>query len=67
MNQKEQPNSNQRKLTQVTECMPKYSILTRKIRDNLGYLHPGVLATKVGYFGVKLTKVPLGADGHQTC
>ena len=31
MNQKGQPNSNQLKLTQVTECMPKHSILTRKI------------------------------------
>ena len=29
--------------------------------------HPGVLATKVRYFGVKSTNVPLGADGHQTC
>ena len=25
--------------------------------------HPGVVATKVRYFGVKSTKVPLGADG----
>ena len=29
--------------------------------------HPGVLATKVRYFGVKSTKVLPGADGHQTC
>eukprot|EP00964_Phaeocystis_antarctica_P023489 scaffold13130_cov56-Phaeocystis_antarctica.AAC.3 len=29
--------------------------------------HGGEVDTKVGYFGVKLTKVPLGADGHQTC
>ena len=26
--------------------------------------HPGVLATKVGYFGVKSTNTPLGGDGH---
>ena len=26
--------------------------------------HPGELATKVGYFGVKSAKVPLGADRH---
>ena len=30
-------------------------------------VHPGVVDAKVGYFGVKLTKVPPGADGHQTC
>ena len=29
--------------------------------------HGGVVDTKVGYFGVKLTKVLPGADGHQTC
>ena len=30
-------------------------------------VHPGVVATKVRYFGVKSTKVLPGADGHQTC
>ena len=28
--------------------------------------HPGVVATKVGYFGVTSTKVHPGADGHKT-
>ena len=32
-----------------------------------GSLHGGVVDTKVGYFGVKLTKVLPEADGHQTC
>ena len=32
-----------------------------------GAAHPGVLATKVGYFGVKSAKVPHGADGHLIC
>ena len=30
-------------------------------------MYQGVLATKVGYFGVKSTKVPPGADGHLIC
>ena len=32
-----------------------------------GKEHQGKLATKVRYFGVKSTKVPLGADGHLVC
>ena len=37
-------------------------------RDQLWvYANPLILATKVRYFGVKSTKVGLGADGHQTC
>ena len=29
--------------------------------------HPGVLVAKVGYFDPKSAKVPIWADGHQTC
>ena len=29
--------------------------------------HQGVLATKVGYFGVKSANVGLGPDGHLIC
>ena len=37
----------------------------RKIKTLLR--HQGELATKVRYFGVKSTKVLLGADGHLIC
>ena len=38
-----------------------------KIRSfALSYITGGGIATKVGYFGVKSTKVPPGAE-HQTC
>ena len=36
-------------------------------KGELSLWHGGVLATKVGYFGVKSAKVLLGADGHLTC
>ena len=40
-------------------CLPRVPLLS----------HPGVLllATKVGYFGVKSAKVLPGADGHLIC
>eukprot|EP00964_Phaeocystis_antarctica_P154007 scaffold122503_cov57-Phaeocystis_antarctica.AAC.1 len=39
----------------------------QKLEKRMVCAHGGVLATKVGYLGVKSTNVPTGADGHQTC
>ena len=36
-------------------------------RQDVDLMHQGVLATKVGYFGVKSAKVYLGTDGHLIC
>ena len=56
---------------------PNYARLLRESRKTgkslfyffclLGAGHQGVVATKVGYFGVKSAKVYPGTDGHLTC
>ena len=38
-------------------------ILTQLCNVAVSRAHPGVLATKVGYFGVKSAKVPRGQMG----
>ena len=54
----------------VVTCNPYYPIYSCNYRNvfvcvhvRMRTFHPGVVATKVRYFGVKSTKVPLGADG----
>ena len=48
---------------------PGFNIYSKRLKRELQQRinHPGVLATKVGYFGVKSAKVPPGADGHLSC
>ena len=49
----------------VVEAMERF--LPTAASTGFWAVHPGVLATKVGYFGVKSAKVGLGPGGHQTC
>ena len=50
-----------------THITARAQIIENSHENNFPLKHPGVLATKVGYFGVKSTKVPPGADGHLIC
>ena len=48
-------------------CSSSFLLYRNLENGNVGCPHPGVLATKLRYFGIKSTNVRLGVDGHQTC